>query len=1147
MLPGAEGMVSQERTHVFRHQDNQLFYHLLKVCAGYYSQMHPTTRLSTRILSILSLSFALADAKPWKGAEVITKETFKYGAFEARILASGGGGVITPFFLWKDGSEVSGAKWQEQDFEIFGRNGYYQTQAMTPGIPQRTEHVKEHVLPTLASERYYTYRMEWTPDSLAYYVNGVQVRKETNKTEFAKMLDPALAEPAQLRVGIWAGDFPWSGAFDSTKVPTASFVNWIRVFDYTPGAGPAGSNFTPRWRDDFDAWEWTRWWTANWTFEFAVNDYMTENAAVRSGALVVALTHWTGVGAFPPVPLDTFAEVGNATLPPPPVYPLADMLDMIYSGRTILRVDASEYSNCLDFTFRNYGAQACGTDDVDLELTKTTPPTCAISRTLAGEWVEYDVDLPESGRMGIVLEAASYAGEHLMDVSIDGAAGQQVVVPYSGSWNTYIDTRVPPVFMEAGRHKIRIRWARDGVNLDGFRIEKVESTERYVIPSLHALPTVVQAEDFARFSDADVANTGRSYRSTAVDVHQKAPGTAGYYVLHTNGGEWLEYDIDAPWGGMWSAALRMASAYTAKSLSVFLDGVRIEASVPSPSAGAEAWSDVAIKPFHLDSGRHVLRLRVNTWGVNIDQIDIQSISKDPPKTVPFKVPALQAVATPGKVSLAWGAAVRAENYEVFRLSEAEIGPRLLATLQTLSFDDVAVEANTAYRYFVLPTNILGAGASSDTITVLTMPTQDNQAPVVVRGVGAEDRDVVFETSHATLSWQVTDNTGIGSVSIAGVAATEIAGGHYQATVPLVVGVNEIQIRATDLFGNEALDAVRITRAVDAVAPTLLPDALTLDQTVPFETNTIRATWLVTDNDVLGEVRIGGQIVSPSGSGYSAVVPLLVGANTVSIEASDRQGNRGFGEIHVIRLPDVTAPVLTASAGTQDRTVANSVASLELSWTVVDPGQVASVTINGVVVTGIADTYSVQAPLAVGLNSFEIVATDVAGNVSRQSVLIRRDTPPADVVKAQYQAGSVGATNGIRPLLKLVNAGVSAIPLSEITVRYWFTKDGAPGLSYWCDWAQVGSANIVGRFEPVTPARVGADTYLELSFKEAAGNLAPSASTGEIQSRFSKSNWASFDQTGDASYDATKSAYADWAGVTVYRNGVLIWGQEPSTP
>jgi len=58
------------------------------------------------------------------------------------------------------------------------------------------------------------------------------------------------------------------------------------------------------------------------------------------------------------------------------------------------------------------------------------------------------------------------------------------------------------------------------------------------------------------------------------------------------------------------------------------------------------------------------------------------------------------------------------------------------------------------------------------------------------------------------------------------------------------------------------------------------------------------------------------------------------------------------------------------------------------------------------------------------------------------------------------------------------------------------------------------------------------------------HLAAGGRSGEIQTRFSKSDWANYSETGDYSYDPTKTAFADWSKVTLYRNGVLVWGTEP---
>jgi cellulose 1,4-beta-cellobiosidase len=43
---------------------------------------------------------------------------------------------------------------------------------------------------------------------------------------------------------------------------------------------------------------------------------------------------------------------------------------------------------------------------------------------------------------------------------------------------------------------------------------------------------------------------------------------------------------------------------------------------------------------------------------------------------------------------------------------------------------------------------------------------------------------------------------------------------------------------------------------------------------------------------------------------------------------------------------------------------------------------------------------------------------------------------------------------------------------------------------------------------------------------------------------SKADWSNFNEANDYSYDPTKTAYANWDRVTLYRNGTLVWGVEP---
>ncbi|WP_406098880.1 endo-1,4-beta-xylanase [Streptomyces sp. NBC_01013] len=147
------------------------------------------------------------------------------------------------------------------------------------------------------------------------------------------------------------------------------------------------------------------------------------------------------------------------------------------------------------------------------------------------------------------------------------------------------------------------------------------------------------------------------------------------------------------------------------------------------------------------------------------------------------------------------------------------------------------------------------------------------------------------------------------------------------------------------------------------------------------------------------------------------------------------------------------------------------------------------------------------------------------------------------LKAQYRNSdsSVG-DNQIKPGLQLVNTGGTAVSLSSVTVRYWFTSDnGASTYGTWCDWSPIGCSTVTHRVAAASTPSTGADHYLEVGFT--GGSLAPGATTGEIQLRLSKTDWSNFDESNDYSHGSGTS-YADATKIAVYVDGELAWGIEP---
>ena len=240
--------------------------------------------------------------------------------------------------------------------------------------------------------------------------------------------------------------------------------------------------------------------------------------------------------------------------------------------------------------------------------------------------------------------------------------------------------------------------------------------------------------------------------------------------------------------------------------------------------------------------------------------------------------------------------------------------------------------------------------------------------------------------------------------------------------------------------------------------------------------------------------------------------------------------------------------LTATAGDAKASLSwpasGGAASYNVKRAATSGGPYATVA-SGVTATSYADTglangttyyYVVSAANAAGegANSPEAAVTPQAGSNGSPGSLV-----------VQYKANQPNpAGNQITAQFNIKNNGASAASLSGLKLRYYFTKEGAAGLSFFVDYAAVGSSNVGGAFAAVSPAKPGADTYLEISFGPGAGSIAPGGQSGDIQIRAAKTDWSNFDQSDDYSFLATQSSYADWTHATLYENGALVWGTEP---
>lgn len=150
-------------------------------------------------------------------------------------------------------------------------------------------------------------------------------------------------------------------------------------------------------------------------------------------------------------------------------------------------------------------------------------------------------------------------------------------------------------------------------------------------------------------------------------------------------------------------------------------------------------------------------------------------------------------------------------------------------------------------------------------------------------------------------------------------------------------------------------------------------------------------------------------------------------------------------------------------------------------------------------------------------------------------------PPAPSgLRVQYRTTDANPTNQeMKPFFQLVNGGDTAVPLSVLRVRYWFTDPDTAVSQFHCDYAVVGCGHVTAVF-----GSVNGQKYMEIHFASGAGVLPAGGQTGEIQLRLHHTDWSAYHEANDHSYAPSFTTLTDWQNVTLYHNEQLIWGVVP---
>ncbi len=374
------------------------------------------------VLAAASLFAFGAVAKPYKAAEIYSKQTYKYGRYEIRMKVAKGSGVLSTFFTYKNGSEVGNTFWEEIDIEVFGKNNATQWQSNviigTQRPTAKTEGV--HTAPVSLGDGYHTYVLEWTPNYIAWFIDGGEVRRISGG-QFVT----SLTSPQDLRFNIWAANISsWVGGFNDSILPVYQFVNYIEYKAYNAST----NSFVSGWRDDFNTFDTNRWAKADWTFNENYADFAPANVVVKDGTLVLALTREGATGFGGAVPVDS-----------PPV-----------AASVFIQAE----------NFNEVGGNVVVNGGV-------------VGYIDAGEWFKYtNVNIPQTGTYKVEYRVASAIQTAQFTLDRNGVGLATIGVPNTGGWSNYTVIS-HNVYLQAGAQNLAIYANSGGFNIDWIKLTKI--------------------------------------------------------------------------------------------------------------------------------------------------------------------------------------------------------------------------------------------------------------------------------------------------------------------------------------------------------------------------------------------------------------------------------------------------------------------------------------------------------------------------------------------------------------------------------------------------------------------------------------------------------------------------------------------------
>lgn len=147
---------------------------------------------------------------------------------------------------------------------------------------------------------------------------------------------------------------------------------------------------------------------------------------------------------------------------------------------TSLRIEAESFDRYYDTDTTHHGD--CGSGPVDAEITlDPNGGQCHVGWTEPGEWLEYDVNIPQGGEHTFVFRLASEQANRRIRLEVDGVnVTGSVTSPFAG-WQSFADRTVANVPLTAGAHVFRVVFETGAVNLNYFDVIQTSGADEVIV------------------------------------------------------------------------------------------------------------------------------------------------------------------------------------------------------------------------------------------------------------------------------------------------------------------------------------------------------------------------------------------------------------------------------------------------------------------------------------------------------------------------------------------------------------------------------------------------------------------------------------------------------------------------------------------